>query len=95
MALLGRHFSVTFNPGDSRWVLFYLDGLARAGRASNHATVIDSDGVKLDWYSAGSEYLIRMQNKFDGTWREGTGNDHPIISTSFVILFLARGGAGN
>jgi hypothetical protein len=92
---LGRHFSVTHNPNDNRWILFYLDGLTRAGRARNQATVVDTNGSKLDWYSAGSEYLIRVQNQFAGTWREFAGNRDPIISTSFGILFLANGGARN
>lgn len=91
---LGEHFSVTHNPGDGRWLLFYLDGLARAGHASKRATLIDSKGVKQDWHSAGSAHLIQVQNRFNGTWNEGQSTDS-IVPTSFGVLVLTNRGAAN
>jgi beta-lactamase regulating signal transducer with metallopeptidase domain len=86
---LGNKFAVTNNPGDGRWVLYYLAGLARAGRFSGHRFFVNDRGQKHDWYREGTEYLIEVQNRFTGTWKEGDQNT--LVGTSFALLFLSKG----
>ena len=65
--------------------LYTLYGVERIGVASG-LKYLD----KLDWYKAGADFLIRTQNG-DGSWSGDRGGNGP--STSFALLFLARGGA--
>ncbi|MBI3862688.1 MAG: DUF4159 domain-containing protein [Planctomycetia bacterium] len=86
---MGDHFAVTNNPGDGRWLLYYLYGLERAGRFSGRRFFIGSRNQKRDWYREGAEYLVSMQNQFSGTWKEGDQN--AVVGTSFVLMFLSKG----
>jgi hypothetical protein len=85
---LGDRFLVTHNPGDGRWLLYYLDGLGRAGRLSGRQFFIGRRGQKHDWFDEGAAFLINTQNPFKGTWQEGQTD--ACIGTSFGILFLAN-----
>ncbi len=81
---LAQHFSVKDNfGGDGRWTSYYLYGLERAGRLS---------GLRFigghDWYREGIEEFIRTQHQGSGEWYIGLG---PIYTTSFALLFLAKG----
>jgi hypothetical protein len=84
---MGTHFAVNFNPGDGRWVLFYLDTLAQVGRLSGRKLLTGRDGAKHDWYDAGSTYLIQTQNQFTGTWKDFDARAG--IGTSFALHFLS------
>jgi hypothetical protein len=86
---LGNNFAVTNNPGDGRWVLYYLYGLERAGRFSGRRFFVNQRGQKHDWYREGAEYLIATQQQFTGTWKEGDQN--AIVGTSFALMFLSKG----
>jgi beta-lactamase regulating signal transducer with metallopeptidase domain len=85
---LGNQFAIRTNPGSGHWVLYYLAGVARAGRYSGLRVFVDDSGRRHDWYREGASFLIRSQNRSAGIWRE---NDDTIIATSFALLFLARG----
>jgi hypothetical protein len=83
---LGSHFRVTENfGGQAQWKLYYLYGLERAGRLA---------GVRYfgahDWYREGAEELVRTQDRLSGSWQ---GSGGPLPSTSFAVLFLAKGRA--
>jgi beta-lactamase regulating signal transducer with metallopeptidase domain len=86
---LGMNFAVTMNPGDGRWVLYYLCGLARAGRFGGQRQFTSDRGQKHNWYREGAEYLTRTQNPTTGTWQERDQNT--IVGTSFALLFLSKG----
>jgi hypothetical protein len=92
---LGNNFSVKENRGDGRWVLYYLYGLERAGRFSGRRFFIDHRAgreIKHDWYREGAEYLItpkKGQIQFSGLW--GEGDQNPIRSSSFALMFLSKG----
>jgi hypothetical protein len=85
LAWLGSNFSVRTNLGAGRNKLYYLYGLERAGRLA---------GVRYfglhDWYREGAEELVKMQDQLSGAWNDSYG---PAISTSFALLFLAKGRA--
>ena len=88
---LGRNFSVTHNPrlpGSGHPCLYYyLYGLERAGRLTARRFIGDHD-----WYREGAEFLIHEQDPLShywiGAWH---GERNPHISTSFALLFLAKG----
>ena len=86
---MAKHFEVGSNIGmGSTWKYYYLYGLERAGRLS---------GLRFfgshDWYRAGVEELIPLQDKFQGYWRGTPPEDEPAVATAFAILFLAKGRA--
>ena len=85
---MSAHFQVGQNFGrGQQWKYYYLYGLERTGRLS---------GVRFfgdhDWYREGAEELVHDQDKLEGSWR-GTQYERykPVISTSFALLFLAKG----
>jgi hypothetical protein len=84
---LGRKFSVDTNPGIGQYALYYLYGVERVGRLSGRRFL-----GPHDWYRAGAQKLLNMQDKLSGYWR-GTGHSesNPLISTSFALLFLSKG----
>jgi len=91
LAWLGRHFSVTRNPGAGRlpqfWLYYYLYGLERVGRMTNRRFI-----GKHDWYREGAEYLIGKQDKLSGFWKgPQVPEKDPIIGTSLALLFLSKG----
>ncbi|MFO0908980.1 MAG: DUF4159 domain-containing protein [Isosphaeraceae bacterium] len=83
---LGRNFRVDTNHGgEASWDLYYLYGLERAGRLSGQRFLGGHD-----WYREGAERLVTIQDKLQGSWTSGGG---PVVSTSFALLFLAKGRA--
>jgi hypothetical protein len=71
---------------------YNLYGLERAGRLSGQRFFVGSAGQAHDWYRAGAEFLLRTQVLPEGCWRGDNPLDgHPIIATSFALLFLAKG----
>jgi hypothetical protein len=103
LAWMGQHFSVRLNPGDPRWVLYYLYGLERVGRMSGQRYFFTQrnagNGVTVeqhDWYREGCEYLLQHQDPLLKSWigigGAGSGEgDNPSVSTSFALLFLSKG----
>ena len=86
---MATHFMVGQNFGaGQQWKYYYLYGLERTGRLS---------GVRFfgdhDWYREGAEELVHDQDKFDGSWRGIQYERIPTVSTSFALLFLAKGRA--
>ena len=79
------NFSVRENAGGGGNKLYYLYGLERAGRLA---------GLRYfgghDWYREGAEELVRTQDRVSGAWQDSFG---PVVSTSFSLLFLAKGRA--
>jgi hypothetical protein len=66
---------------------FYcLYGLERAGRLTGQRYIGGHD-----WYEVGCRYLTSIQRP-DGSWQSsGNFDQHPLISTSFALLFLSKG----
>jgi hypothetical protein len=84
---LGRKFSVDTNPGDGRWVLYYLYGLERVGRLTARRFIGGHD-----WYREGTAKLVAEQDIVSGLWRGAhIGEDNELVGTSFALLFLAKG----
>jgi hypothetical protein len=86
---LARNFQVGENFGaGQQWKFYYLYGLERAGRLA---------GIRYfgphDWYRLGAEELVHNQDKLNGSWQGALMERDPILSTSFALLFLAKGRA--
>ena len=93
---------MTHNPGSDSWVLYYLYGLERAGRLTARRFLPlpprSDQPSRADWYREGVDHLVRIQNSRSGFWtgecnvrHSGVGETHPVIGTSFALLFLAKG----
>ena len=90
LSWFGRNFSINVNPGShgaQGWLLYYLYGIERVGRLTNHRLI-----GKHDWYREGAELLVKNQDDLSGFWK-GTGHaeDNPNIATSLAPLFLSKG----
>lgn len=77
-AWMQKHFSVTENPNNPNWHLYYLYGLERMGMLLGIRWLGEHD-----WYKEGADVLLGLEDKPQGGW----GNT---IDTSFAILFLKR-----
>jgi hypothetical protein len=86
---MGKNFAVTNNPGDGRWLLYYLSGLERAGRLSGRRFFVSDRGQVHDWYREAAAYLVSTQNPLTGTWQEGQAD--PVLGTTFALSFLSKG----
>jgi hypothetical protein len=95
LAWLGNNFSVQVNPGPgglSIWNLYYLYAVERVGRMTSHRFFTSRDFRRYDWYRMGAEWLIAKQDSLSGYWKgEGRAEGDPHVSTSFALLFLAKG----
>lgn len=86
---MGANFRVDTNLGRGMtWKYYYLYGLERAGRLSGQRYF-----GSHDWYVEGAEELVNLQDKLLGNWPRNAGEDNPVITTSFSLLFLAKGRA--
>jgi hypothetical protein len=80
---IGRYFSL-----ETRKSTYYnLYGIERAGRLS---------GLRFlgshDWYREGCAYIVRAQNRGEGSWSPKSHGDHDkTVATSFALLFLSKG----
>jgi hypothetical protein len=86
---LAGHFQVGENFGAGKqWKFYYLYGLERAGRLA---------GIRYfgnhDWYRLGAEELLHEQDKASGAWQGSLLERDRILTTSFAVLFLAKGRA--
>ena len=85
---LGANFRVDQNLGSGNWKYYYLYGLERAGRLSGQRYF-----GSHDWYVEGAEELVALQKLPGGNWPGSSGENDPILTTSFALLFLAKGRA--
>lgn len=90
LSWFGRNFSINVNPGShgaQGWLLYYLYGIERVGRLTNHRLI-----GKHDWYREGAEVLVKNQDDLSGFWK-GTGHaeDNPHVASSLALLFLSKG----
>jgi hypothetical protein len=88
---IGRNFAPYRQGGQFVDLLqnnyYNMYGLERAGRLSGERYFGD-----FDWYREGCQYLVAKQDPAAGSWFEAKSHDStPIISTSFALLFLAKG----
>lgn len=84
---MANHFAAGHNPNSNNWVLYYLYGVERAGRLSGQRFFGEHD-----WYREGARFLIDNQSPRLGNWRgDGTVENHPVVGTSFALLFLSKG----
>jgi hypothetical protein len=84
---MSSHLDVTQNAGSGlSWHYYSLYGLERAGRLSGRRFF-----GTADWYREGAAYLVQAQDRLQGFW-PGRGNEgDPLWTTSFALLFLAKG----
>ncbi len=86
---LASHFQVGQNfGGGKQWKFYYLYGLERAGRFAGVRFIGDHD-----WYRVGAEELVETQNKLSGYWQGALIETDYVVTTSFALLFLAKGRA--
>ncbi len=86
---LGERFSVQINPGNSgsSTLYYYLYALERVGRLTGRRFIGGHD-----WYREGAQRLVDLQDGFQGFWSGvGFGEEDKNVTTSFAILFLAKG----
>ncbi len=86
---LGDRFSVQINPGNSgsSTLYYYLYAMERVGRMTGRRFIGGHD-----WYREGAQRLIELQDQFQGFWSGvGFAEDDRNVTTSFALLFLAKG----
>jgi hypothetical protein len=89
---MAGHFRVGENfPINQQWRYYYLYGMERAGRLTGQRFFGPND-----WYREGADKLVHEQDRLQGFW-QGAGpvegdSDH-VVTTSFALLFLAKGRA--
>jgi hypothetical protein len=84
---IARNFWVGQNLGNGQqWRYYYLYGLERAGRLTGQRFFGDHD-----WYREGAEKLVHEQDKLQGYWMGIAFEQSKVVSTSFALLFLAKG----
>jgi len=85
---LSRIFTIRANPGGELLsYYYYLYAVERVGRLSGRRLI-----GNRDWYREGAERLVELQDKFQGFWQGGgMAESNRDISTSFALLFLAKG----
>jgi hypothetical protein len=92
LAWLGSKFSASRNPSPflnlaSHNLYYYLYGVERVGRFTGQRFI-----GRHDWYRQGAEVLVAQQDGLSGRWRgRGSGEDDPLVATSFALLFLSKG----
>ena len=80
---LGQAFSAQRNPASSSYYMYYMYALERVGRMTGQRFI-----GQHDWYRAGADHLLKIQDDLDGSWRT-RGN--PLTNTAFSMLFLSKG----
>jgi hypothetical protein len=84
---IGDHFRLEY---PQHGTFYNIYGLERAGRLSGQRFLGEHD-----WYREGCEYLVRVQDKIDGSWHQrggaGGADGWPTVATSFALIFLSKG----
>lgn len=84
----GRQYRADENPNmGTNWLLYYLYGVERVGRASGFKYFRDKD-----WFHEGAGALLASQ-KPDGHWEGAGGNMNDLRNTAFGLMFLCHGRA--
>lgn len=84
LALVGRQMPrEQFGVGHMNHKYYWLYCVERAGRLSGQRWL-----GEVDWYHLGCEWLVDQQRQDEGCF---IGEGHPVIATSFALLFLAKG----
>lgn len=88
LAYLSKVFTMDANPGGEMLSYFYyLYAVERIGRLSGRRLI-----GNRDWYREGAERLVGLQDNFQGFWQGGgVVESNRDVSTSFALLFLAKG----
>ncbi len=81
---LARNFSVSVNPVAEKYNYYYLYSLERVGQILGIEFIADQE-----WYPQGAQYLVKRQSD-DGSWPTGKGEDDPLLTSSYALLFLTR-----
>jgi hypothetical protein len=83
-----RWFDQHFTPQPEKWGYYFLYGFERYASMREE---VEGPVVEVpDWYDQGVEFLKSAQRR-DGSWPgSGFGEDTPVISTAFAVLFLTR-----
>jgi hypothetical protein len=85
---MSQHFDVMRNINSGSWHFYYLYGLERVGRLSGRRFFGNND-----WYREGAAYLVKVQDPLQGFWQGQGLEADPLITSSFSLLFLAKGRA--
>ncbi len=92
MVWLAKNFHFDASSDLNHATFYNTYGIARVGRLSGQRFIGEHD-----WYREGCELICgakksELNQADDGSWRMGAGiDDMPVISTSFALLFLAKG----
>jgi hypothetical protein len=93
MRWLGKNFVFDLSDHVHKATFYNVYGIERLGRLSGQRFIGGHD-----WYREGCELLCGLKKETalaqaaDGSWQTGQGYDNmPVLSTSFALLFLARG----
>lgn len=73
--------------GDRMWLMYYLYGVERVGRASGYKYFRDKD-----WFREGAAYLLKTQLP-DGSWKDSGEYMSALRNTDFGLMFLCHGRA--
>ncbi len=93
---LGKNYSVSHNPNNQLWHLYYLYGLERAGRLTARRFIPlparAGQPDRADWYRDGADLLVHQQEGLSGFWTSRShAENNPLIGTSFALMFLSKG----
>ncbi|MCE9546939.1 MAG: DUF4159 domain-containing protein [Planctomycetia bacterium] len=106
LAWLGDNFNISHNPqagerpidaaSRSNWNRhYYLYGLERAGRLAARRFFVGGARAgqprQYDWFREGANLLLHSQDAAGGWSGLGPGEAMEHVSTSFALLFLAKG----
>ena len=73
-----------------KWRFYNLWCLARRNRLLGKTAFNGRKASDYDWYRMGTEYLLKTQSR-DGSWQsEDEIDGHPLVATSFALLFFGK-----
>lgn len=89
---IGRHYTLTQNPGmGTSGLYYYYNTFAKAMAALGQDVFVDADGNKHPWREELFEALSKAQ-KSDGSWANANGaflESKPELATAFALLALS------
>lgn len=91
---LGKHYTLTENPGmGAQGLYYYYHTMAKALAASRTAKLDLADGTKVDWKEQLALTLFNAQRP-DGSWVNATASrwmeDNPVLVTCYAVLSLEQ-----